>query len=47
VRGVEGQLDVLGGAAGDLGERLPGDRVDVLEVLPLLGATYSPPMKWS
>ncbi len=33
--GVQGALDVLGGAAADLGERLPGDRGGVLEVLAL------------
>ena len=32
VRGVQRQVDVLGGAAGDLGERLAGDRRRVLEV---------------
>jgi len=32
VGGVEGRLDVLGGAAGDLGERLAVDGRDVLEV---------------
>src|SRR6476620_7136693 len=37
MRGVERGLDVLGGAAGDLGERLARDRGRVLEVLPLLG----------
>ena len=36
VRGVEGRLDVLGGAAADLAERLAVDRRDVLEVLALL-----------
>ena len=33
---VEGGLDVLGGAAAHLAERLAGDRGGVLEVLPLL-----------
>ena len=35
VRGVEGELDVLGGGAGDLAEHLAVDRRDVLEVLAL------------
>ena len=35
VRGVERELDVLGGAAGDLAEGLAVDRRDVLEVLAL------------
>jgi hypothetical protein len=35
VRGVQDELDVLGGAARDLGERLTVDRRHVLEVLPL------------
>ena len=36
VRGVQGGLDVLGGAAADLGEGPAGHRGDVLEVLALL-----------
>jgi hypothetical protein len=32
MRGVEGELDVLGRRAGDLAEDLAGDRRDVLEV---------------
>ena len=35
VGGVQGLVDVLGGAAGDLGERLAVDRRNVLEVLTL------------
>ena len=37
VRGVQGPLDVVGGAAGHLAERLAGDRRGVLEVLPARG----------
>jgi hypothetical protein len=47
VRGVEGLLDVLRGAAGDLGERLTGDRRRVLEVLALDRRDVIAAMKFS
>jgi len=45
VRGVQRELDVLAGGAGDLGEGLAVDGDGFSKYPPLLGGTNSPPMK--